>query len=202
MISNSVPPASVRSSLDGGDKVDLLFSDLIMPGGMNGVMLAREARRRQQPDHLRQPGLPGDDRLHARGAGRSQLPLPAGPRDRPTSVGTSATVGRVPSSVGVRFALIVVPLAPGLVLPMIVTDPRQPDNPIIFANQAFRAMTGYTPEELVSASASSRRRRRRCRCGGPRRRWARPPRSAGSRVATPGRGRLRAAFAVVGIGRV
>ena len=33
--------------LDGGDKVDLLFSDLIMPGGMNGVMLAREARRRQ-----------------------------------------------------------------------------------------------------------------------------------------------------------
>ena len=33
--------------LDGGDRVDLLFSDLIMPGGMNGVMLAREARRRQ-----------------------------------------------------------------------------------------------------------------------------------------------------------
>jgi PAS domain S-box-containing protein len=28
-------------------RVDLLFSDLIMPGGMNGVMLAREALRRQ-----------------------------------------------------------------------------------------------------------------------------------------------------------
>jgi PAS domain S-box-containing protein len=34
-------------------------------------------------------------------------------------------------------------------MPMIVTDPRQPDNPIIFANRAFLAMTGYVPEEVV-----------------------------------------------------
>ncbi len=34
-------------------------------------------------------------------------------------------------------------------MPMIVTDPRQPDNPIIFANRAFLAMTGYSPEELI-----------------------------------------------------
>ncbi|WP_018259506.1 hybrid sensor histidine kinase/response regulator [Methylobacterium sp. WSM2598] len=34
-------------------------------------------------------------------------------------------------------------------MPMIVTDPRQPDNPIIFANQAFRALTGYDPSELI-----------------------------------------------------
>lgn len=33
--------------LDGADAIDLLFSDLIMPGGMNGVMLAREALRRR-----------------------------------------------------------------------------------------------------------------------------------------------------------
>ena len=34
--------------LDGaGAKIDLLFSDLIMPGGMNGVMLAREVKRRR-----------------------------------------------------------------------------------------------------------------------------------------------------------
>jgi PAS domain S-box-containing protein len=33
--------------LDGADHVDLLFSDLIMPGGMNGVMLAREVKRRR-----------------------------------------------------------------------------------------------------------------------------------------------------------
>ena len=33
--------------LDGDDRIDMIFTDLIMPGGMNGVMLAREARRRQ-----------------------------------------------------------------------------------------------------------------------------------------------------------
>lgn len=34
-------------------------------------------------------------------------------------------------------------------MPMIVTDPNQPDNPIIFANQAFIEMTGYNVSELV-----------------------------------------------------
>jgi len=33
--------------LDGEGRIDLLFTDLIMPGGMNGVMLARAARERQ-----------------------------------------------------------------------------------------------------------------------------------------------------------
>jgi PAS domain S-box-containing protein len=33
--------------LDGAGAIDLLFSDLIMPGGMNGVMLAREVKRRR-----------------------------------------------------------------------------------------------------------------------------------------------------------
>jgi PAS domain S-box-containing protein len=33
--------------LDGAGHIDLLFSDLIMPGGMNGVMLAREVKRRR-----------------------------------------------------------------------------------------------------------------------------------------------------------
>ncbi|MHA6194644.1 hybrid sensor histidine kinase/response regulator [Pseudomonas wadenswilerensis] len=31
---------------EAGERYDLLFTDLIMPGGMNGVMLAREVRRR------------------------------------------------------------------------------------------------------------------------------------------------------------
>nr|WP_293249949.1 histidine kinase famiy protein [Panacagrimonas sp.] len=33
--------------LDSAERVDLLFTDVIMPGGMNGVVLAREARRRR-----------------------------------------------------------------------------------------------------------------------------------------------------------
>ncbi|WP_439598839.1 histidine kinase famiy protein [Falsiroseomonas sp.] len=34
-------------------------------------------------------------------------------------------------------------------MPMIVTDPNQPDNPIVFVNPAFQQMTGYTAEEVV-----------------------------------------------------
>ena len=34
-------------------------------------------------------------------------------------------------------------------MPMTVTDPRQPDCPIIFANRAFLEMTGYTSEEII-----------------------------------------------------
>ncbi|WP_132249509.1 hybrid sensor histidine kinase/response regulator [Methylobacterium segetis] len=34
-------------------------------------------------------------------------------------------------------------------MPMIVTDPRRPDNPIVFANRAFTAMTGYGRHELL-----------------------------------------------------
>ena len=34
-------------------------------------------------------------------------------------------------------------------MPMIVTDPNQPDNPIVFANPAFMAMTGYSEQELI-----------------------------------------------------
>ncbi len=37
-------------------------------------------------------------------------------------------------------------------MPMIVTDPHQPDNPIIFANRAFERMTGYTRRELVGTN--------------------------------------------------
>jgi PAS domain S-box-containing protein len=37
-------------------------------------------------------------------------------------------------------------------MPMLVSDPHQPDNPIIFANRAFMSMTGYSPEELVGTN--------------------------------------------------
>ncbi|MBM3606683.1 MAG: PAS domain-containing protein, partial [Alphaproteobacteria bacterium] len=34
-------------------------------------------------------------------------------------------------------------------MPMIVTDPLQPDNPIVFANQAFQTLTGYQRDEVI-----------------------------------------------------
>lgn len=34
-------------------------------------------------------------------------------------------------------------------MPMLITDPHQDDNPIIFSNKAFSELTGYVPDELV-----------------------------------------------------
>jgi PAS domain S-box-containing protein len=37
-------------------------------------------------------------------------------------------------------------------MPMVVTDPHQPDNPIIFCNDAFQFMTGYSEAEIVGSN--------------------------------------------------
>jgi PAS domain S-box-containing protein len=34
-------------------------------------------------------------------------------------------------------------------MPMIITDPRQPDNPVVFANNAFCRLTGYARDEIL-----------------------------------------------------
>ena len=34
-------------------------------------------------------------------------------------------------------------------MPMIITDPRQPDNPVVFANNAFCRLSGYTRAEIL-----------------------------------------------------
>ena len=37
-------------------------------------------------------------------------------------------------------------------MPMLVTDPHQPDNPIVFTNRAFLQMTGYSAEEILGTN--------------------------------------------------
>ena len=34
-------------------------------------------------------------------------------------------------------------------MPMVITDPGQPDNPIVFANNAFQILTGYGRDEII-----------------------------------------------------
>ncbi|KMS51686.1 PAS sensor protein [Novosphingobium barchaimii LL02] len=34
-------------------------------------------------------------------------------------------------------------------MPMVITDPAQQDNPIVFCNEAFQELTGYTRDEIV-----------------------------------------------------
>ncbi len=35
-------------------------------------------------------------------------------------------------------------------MPMIITDPNKPDNPIVFLNSAFSRLTGYSREEVLN----------------------------------------------------
>ena len=34
-------------------------------------------------------------------------------------------------------------------MPMLITDPSQPDNPIVFVNAAFSSLTGYDRDEII-----------------------------------------------------
>jgi PAS domain S-box-containing protein len=66
-------------------------------------------------------------------------------------VGTDQTAGRLLENIeseshkGDPFAAAVRATR----MPMIVTDPRQFDNPIVFANDAFLKLTGYTRLEVT-----------------------------------------------------
>ncbi len=59
--------AAALGALEDGRPVDLLFTDVLMPGGMDGLALAREARRRR-------PGLPVLLTTGYTGAGASAVP--------------------------------------------------------------------------------------------------------------------------------
>lgn len=34
-------------------------------------------------------------------------------------------------------------------VPMVLSDPNQPDNPLVFVNRAFQELSGYSAEELI-----------------------------------------------------
>jgi PAS domain S-box-containing protein len=54
--------------------------------------------------------------------------------------------GQVPGDDAVEALVDSIRLSP---IATVITDPRQPDNPIVEANPAFAALTGYAREEIV-----------------------------------------------------
>jgi PAS domain S-box-containing protein len=69
--------------------------------------------------------------------------VPDQSKDLHTRVDNSASADLSGSGRNIFFAAVATTR-----MPMTVTDPNQPDNPIIFANGAFLDLTGYTEEEL------------------------------------------------------
>lgn len=80
------------------------------------------------------PMNPFDDRNPPTGPDHLRLPLPP--------VGDATAAGDVPGEA--LFATVRTTR-----MPMVVTDPRQPDNPVVFCNHAFRQMTGYSDGEIL-----------------------------------------------------
>jgi len=67
----------------------------------------------------------------------------AGPHLRPTVQGGAGS-GVTDRHSDIFFAAVEMTR-----MPMVVTDPNRPDNPIVFANHAFMRMTGYDRDEIV-----------------------------------------------------
>ncbi|TRX74145.1 histidine kinase famiy protein [Pseudomonas mangiferae] len=70
--------------------------------------------------------------------------MPNSPKNENARVDDSATANLSNPGKNIFFAAVAMTR-----MPMIVTDPNQWDNPIIFANTAFLEMTGYTAEEII-----------------------------------------------------
>jgi PAS domain S-box-containing protein len=71
------------------------------------------------------------------------------PEKPPTHARSTPVTGSGPSGVIDQHHDIFFAAVETTRMPMIVTDPHQPDNPIIFANNAFLRMTGYSRDELI-----------------------------------------------------
>jgi CheY-like chemotaxis protein len=68
--------AAALGALANGRRVDLVFSDIMMPGGMNGVELAREIKRRRRLPVLLTSGYAEAATREAEAAGVHILPKP------------------------------------------------------------------------------------------------------------------------------
>ena len=75
--------------------------------------------------------------------------MTSSPEKPPTNTPPTSVTGSGPSGVEDRHHDIFFAAVETTRMPMIVTDPHQPDNPIIFANNAFLAMTGYDRDALI-----------------------------------------------------
>jgi CheY-like chemotaxis protein len=86
----------------GSERIDLLFSDVVMPGGLSGVALAHAARRlRPEIAVLLASGYAGEA-LAAEGAGgAADFPLLGKPYDRATLLAAIAAL-TAPSSAAAR----------------------------------------------------------------------------------------------------
>jgi signal transduction histidine kinase/ActR/RegA family two-component response regulator len=101
-VTRAASGAAALGALADGRGVDMIFSDIMMPGGMNGVDLAREIRkRRSDVPVLLTSGYPGAAVLDAETAGVQILPKPfhlgelAAALDSARSAAAGARAGRV-----------------------------------------------------------------------------------------------------------
>ncbi|WP_342111367.1 hybrid sensor histidine kinase/response regulator [Methylobacterium sp. SI9] len=78
--------------------------------------------------------------------------MPSSPEKPPSPGPHTPVTGSGPSGVVDQHHDIFFAAVETTRMPMIVTDPHQPDNPIIFVNRAFECMTAYTRDELIGTN--------------------------------------------------
>src|ERR1700760_4758401 len=77
--------------------------------------------------------------------------MPSGQKRKPETLSDRREHERIDSEIG-GVAKSSAPFAAAVRatrMPMLITDPTRADNPIVFANDAFSRLTGYTREEIL-----------------------------------------------------
>ena len=76
----------------------------------------------------------------------SPPPTHGTPQDGHTSLGGRIAIAANTGRAGTDMVFAAVQTS---LMPMCVTDPHRPDNPIVFCNAAFETLTGYTRDEIL-----------------------------------------------------